>query len=35
MFPPSHQPLVDHLRSIVLTSIDVHAFLDDRVGARS
>ena len=33
MFPPRHEPLVDDLGGIVAASIDMYAFLDDRVRA--
>jgi hypothetical protein len=35
MLPSCHQPLVDDFRSVVLTSIDMHALLHDRIGASS
>lgn len=31
----SHQALVDDLGRIVVAGVDVHTFLDDRVGASS
>lgn len=35
MFPSRHQALVDHLRRIVSSSVDVDALLDHRVTART
>lgn len=31
MFPPGHETLVDDLRRIIATGIDVHTFLHNRV----
>jgi len=35
MLTPCHQALVDHLRSIVATGVDVYTLLDDGVRARA
>lgn len=35
MLPSRHQPFIDHLGGIVPARLDVHAFLDNGVGARS
>jgi hypothetical protein len=33
VFPSMHKFFIDHLASIILSSFDVYAFLDDSVGS--